>query len=73
MGIKTVTKIQVGCQDCEATILVDHWHDAREHGWAVPADGMLQLCPVCVRIRQAVLMATAVPVGLLADKLPGEK
>lgn len=73
MGIETVTAVKVSCQKCEATILVAQWQDAREHGWAVPCDGQLQLCPRCLLVQKGILMATAVPAGSLAAKLPGEQ
>ena len=72
MALKYIGAFEVSCQLCDATILLKKWQDAREHGWAVPCDGLLQLCPRCVIFRKGVLSATAIPIGSLADKLPGE-
>ena len=73
MGITTLTADKVTCQNCDATILVEHWQDARKVGWAVPCDGHLQLCPLCAQYRRGQLSATAIPIGSLAEKLPGEE
>lgn len=70
MGFKDVDACEVSCQRCEATILVKKWSDARDHGWVVPCDGLLQLCPKCVVVHKAQLSAVAVPIGSLADKFP---
>ena len=48
MGIHYIEAAEVQCQRCKATILVRHWQDARQHNWAVPCDGNVQLCPDCV-------------------------
>ncbi len=63
MGILSVTASIVTCQRCEATILVKKWVDARKHGWTVPCDGLLQLCPLCTKYHEGVLSATAIPVS----------
>lgn len=61
MGIKTIDANEVLCQKCDTTIIVAHWQDARKHGWVVPCDGALQLCPRCADVHRGMLMATAVP------------
>ncbi len=61
MAIRHIEVAEVECQRCQATILVKDWRDARDHGWAVPCDGHLQLCPKCVEFQRGVLSATAVP------------
>lgn len=72
MGIRTIEATEISCQRCQKTLIVKHWRDARNHGWAVPADGQMQLCPECVLIHKGMIMATAIPAGSLADRLPGE-
>ncbi len=47
-GCKTVDVTEVSCQRCTAIILVPQGRDAKEHGWCVPSDGHLRLCPSCV-------------------------
>ena len=59
MGIREITVSEVSCQKCEATILVRNWWDARDHGWAAPSYGGLQLCPTCLQRHIDMLMATA--------------
>jgi hypothetical protein len=46
--------------------LVPSWRDAKHHGWAVPSDGHLQLCPDCLKAHKDGLTASAVPAGSLA-------
>ena len=72
MGIRTVEACEVSCQRCPKTVLVAHWQDARDHGWCVPVDGQLQLCPECLLIQKGMLLATAISVGSAKDKLPGQ-
>ncbi len=61
MGLEAIDAWKVSCQRCEETIVVEEWQDARKHGWAVPSDGHLHLCPKCVEFHKGVLSATAVP------------
>lgn len=60
LSIKHIEVAEVGCERCDKTIVVHKWTDARNHGWAVPCDGHLQLCPACVQFEKGVLSATAV-------------
>lgn len=60
MGIETVTVYRVTCQRCGKALLVDKWTDARDHGWAEPADGQMQLCPLCLEFHRGQMLATAV-------------
>ena len=58
----TVTAAEVGCDNCEETIVLPHWRDAAEHGWCVPSDGHLQLCPACLADhKQAMAIAANAP------------
>ena len=68
MGIKTIQASEVSCQKCEATILVKHWTDAKTHGWVVPCDGHLQLCPFCAAFQKGVLFATAEALDAKTEK-----
>ena len=61
MGIESISASKVTCQRCDAVIIVEKWWDARKHGWAVPCDGQLQLCPTCVAYERGVMSALAVP------------
>ena len=71
MAIRHVTVAEVECQRCKKTLLVKKWTDARDHGWAVPADGHLQLCPLCTEYRRGELMATAIPIQEAPRQEPG--
>ncbi len=62
MGIKTVHATVVSCQHCPATILVENWRDAGRHGWAVPVDGHLQLCPRCLESHKRRIFKASKPV-----------
>ncbi len=59
MGIRHIEVAEVSCQNCDATILVRNWRDAAEHGWAVPSDGHLQMCPECIPKYKAGIFAEA--------------
>ena len=59
MGIRHIEVAEVSSQKCDEVILVENWRDAAKHGWAVPPDGHLQLCPICLRVHKAVMLATA--------------
>lgn len=56
MGIDFIHAWEVTCQHCPVTIVVAQWRDAAKHGWAVPVDGALQLCPACLANHKARLM-----------------
>ncbi len=71
MGLKTIEACEVTCQKCGRTLIVKEWPMARDHGWAVPADGQLQLCPVCVAYQKGLLNATAIRPDLEPGQLPG--
>ncbi len=58
MSIRTITASEVGCQRCDATIVVSQWRQAAKHGWAVPVDGHLQLCPACLKRLKAAIGIT---------------
>ena len=60
VGIKTVQAVEVGCNHCPGTILVEHWRDASKFGWAVPVDGQLQLCPRCLEAHKRAIFGDAV-------------
>ncbi len=62
MSIHTITAEKVTCQQCDNTIIVEQWRDAAKHGWAVPTDGGLQLCPLCLDVHKAGLIARAIAV-----------
>jgi hypothetical protein len=59
MSIETIQASKVTCQQCPATIVVADWRDARKFGWAVPSDGQMQLCPVCLENHKQRLMRSA--------------
>lgn len=59
MGIDFFHAWEVTCQHCPASIVVAQWRDAAKHGWAVPVDGALQLCPACLANHKARLMELA--------------
>lgn len=61
MGIRMIEATEVSCQQCDATVLVKHWRDARHSGWVVPTDGQLHLCPDCAQARIDEVFAAAVP------------
>lgn len=56
MSIDLIDAWEVTCQHCPASIVVAQWRDAAKHGWAVPVDGALQLCPACLVTHKARLM-----------------
>ena len=62
MSIETISASKITCQHCPATLIVEKWQDARNHGWAVPNDGQLQLCPVCLENHKRRLMKDAVEI-----------
>ncbi len=39
--------VQVVCDDCPATVILEEWQHARKLGWTVPNDGAFQRCPKC--------------------------
>lgn len=57
----------VSCQRCGREIIVPKWRDAEQYGWAVPADGNLQLCPECLPEYKEEIIAGAVRIGDDAD------
>lgn len=65
MGIRGVDAVEVSCQNCTATILVKEWPYAARHGWAVPSDGHLQLCPDCVLKQKADFKAESIQKAII--------
>jgi hypothetical protein len=65
MGVERIEASKVTCQRCDAAIIVEKWWDARKHGWAVPRDGQVQLCPTCLAYHKGILSAIAIPAELL--------
>ena len=47
MAIKCIQLVQVICDDCGKSIMLDKWQDASKLGWAAPIDGAFQRCPEC--------------------------
>ena len=47
MAIKCIKLIQVICDVCGRSIMLDNWQDASKLGWAAPIDGAFQKCPEC--------------------------
>ena len=39
--------VQVVCDDCHATVILEQWQHASKLGWAAPIDGAFQRCPKC--------------------------
>jgi len=47
--IKCLQLIQVICDDCGTSIMLDKWQDAAKLEWTVPIDGAFQKCPKCTK------------------------
>lgn len=47
MAIKCIQLVQVICDDCGKSIMLEKWQDARKLDWAAPIDGAFQRCPEC--------------------------
>ena len=48
MAIKCINLVQVICDDCGKSILLENWQEASKLGWAAPIDGAVQQCPPCL-------------------------
>lgn len=49
MAIKCINLVQVICDDCDDSIMLKTWQEAKHLGWAVPIDGAFQRCPKCTK------------------------
>ena len=49
MAIKCINLIQVICDDCGTSIMLETWQEAAKLDWAAPIDGAFQRCPKCTR------------------------
>ena len=60
MGIETIKASKVTCQRCNKSVVLENWRDARHLDWVVPADGQVQMCPLCAAYHMGMLTANAI-------------
>ncbi len=69
MAIKCINLVQVICDDCGTSIMLDTWQAASKLGWDAPIDGAFQRCPVCSEKHTQALFRAA-KLQKIADECP---
>ena len=67
--IKCLELIQVICDGCGTSIMLDQWQDAAKLGWAAPIDGAFQRCPKCEEAHKDSIFQEA-KLGQIAKQCP---